>query len=122
MLIKLALLHIGFFTMKVCRLDLGSSQTRFVQVVVNLEIGILKTQALFQSSAVSVGLDTHRCYPELKQRIPNREAIREREVELPALLANVANAEGPNLDTADCDFLSRCEWKRLVGDAFRVIH
>ena len=80
----------------------------------------MQAQAFLESAAVSVGLDTYWGYTKFKKRVPNSEAVGEWEVKFPALFADIADSEGPNLDPADRDFLGGCEWERLARDALRI--
>ena len=122
LLLEFALLNVCFFAVEVRRFYFGTGKPCLVEVVLGFEVGILQSKALFQPSTIRVGLDPHRRYTEVKERVPNGQAIREGEVELPTLLTNIADSECPNLHTADRNFLGSGEREGIIGNAIGVIH
>src|SRR5206468_12694883 len=56
-----------------------------------------------------------------EQRIPDGEAVFVLHVKLPALLADIGDAEGGHVLTGDLDRLDRGEGEALVGQAVRVL-
>src|SRR3546814_9828135 len=97
-------MRISDWSSDVCSSDLGlaveiggfdfrTGEAGLDQIVLGQKVRVLKPQALLQPAAVGIGLDPDRGDADVAEHVPQRQAVAEREVELPALLADVGDAK-----------------------------
>ena len=107
--------------MEIGGLDLGAGESGLDQIVLGQQVGVLQAQALFQPAAVGVGLDPDRGYADLAEHVPQRQAVGEREVQLPALLANIGDAEALHRHAAQGEVAAGREGEILGIEACRIV-
>ena len=93
LMVAFALGDVRFLAMEIRRLDLGAGEVRLQEVVLREQIGILQPQALLEPAGIGVGLYPDGGHALFKEGIPQREAVIECAMQLPALLTHVGDAE-----------------------------
>ena len=117
----LAELQVRSFAVEIGRLHLGPGQVAFEQVVLGQQVGVLQAQAFFHAPAVGVGLDAHRGDPQGVQRIPQGQSVLVLEVQFPALLAHIRDAEGQHRHACDLQVTQRRKREVLMRPGLRLV-